>query len=1062
VGNRVQTDINGLKTEYVSNNLNQYVQVGDARYDYDADGNLLSITNPSGAFTFTYDDESRLVGTAGPDGVSLYEYDSLGNRDAVTFKGERTEYLINPLGLGHVVGEYKADSAFQYVHAFGLIAMFGVTGPCNYEFDGLGNVVGMVAPDGLVHNRYAYAPFGERLLTEGVMPNPFQYVGQFGVMSEPNGLDFMRARYYSPSDGRFVGNDPIGLAGGDTNLRRYVWNDPVNLVDPSGLGPLGWILGKLLGKATGGKTDPLEPSKFDEDELRKLDELKWETGEHLEDAGKLIKRFDQIKNKILDTGNDDGGGTAGGGPGGSGGAGSGGPSGGSGSGGGGGGGSGGSGGPGGGGGAGASGPGGGGGTAPGAPGGGPRGAFQPAPAGPAPAPGPGGNGAEAPGVGEFDPNEKLGPAGFGTANFVRADGLLDYRINFENDASATAPAQRVEIVDPLDARLDWDTFEFTSFGFGSTFVAVPQGSRHFRTTLPMHFNDRDFLVEVELEFDSATGEMRAVYRSFDHNTLMPLDVLTGFLPPEDGTGRGTGHLSYVVRADAGLQSGVEIRNVADIRFGSLPIITTNQVDPHDASLGTHPAKEALITIDGGAPISKVSALPDFSATEFTVTWSGSDDPGGSGIASYDVFVSDNRGPFVLWRDDATTNSATFTGVPGHEYRFYSVATDNVSQQQATPAVAQATTTVLVDFRVNGTPGDDTIHVLRVGNELAVYLNVAPVGEPTHRISLSQSTSLTISGAAGADTLTVDCGQHPGLGLERLNYDAGAGNNTLILHTGSARIESMAAGGTLHTTVRAGASLSTSRLNQIALALKTNSRLTLLPGGATSVISSLELESGATLDIGTSALVVDYSGNSPLPMIRERILSGRGGPGIGSGWNGTGITSSAAAQANQTDSESRSVGFAENALLPLGPYTTFRGQSVDDTAVLIAYARTADANLDGLVNDDDVTVLGALYAPGVSNPSWPAGDFDFNGFVADDDVTLLGAFYDPDAAPLTPPTIRVPLLAASSALARIDDELTSLLANSIVTDGQPQSSDDSYLRLATGSRSQAADSLWADW
>jgi hypothetical protein len=49
----------------------------------------------------------------------------------------------------------------------------------------------------------------------------------------------------------------------------------------------------------------------------------------------------------------------------------------------------------------------------------------------------------------------------------------------------------------------------------------------------------------------------------------------------------------------------------------------------------------------------------------------------------------------------------------------------------------------------------------------------------------------------------------------------------------------------------------------------------------------------------------------------------------------GITSAAAATANATEAESRSIGFAENATMPLGPLTTFHGQAVDDTAILIA-------------------------------------------------------------------------------------------------------------------------------
>jgi hypothetical protein len=63
-------------------------------------------------------------------------------------------------------------------------------------------------------------------------------------------------------------------------------------------------------------------------------------------------------------------------------------------------------------------------------------------------------------------------------------------------------------------------------------------------------------------------------------------------------------------------------------------------------------------------------------------------------------------------------------------------------------------------------------------------------------------------------------------------------------------------------------------------------------------------------------------------------------------------------------------------------------------VIIAFTRTGDANLDGIVNDDDVTIVGATYAPGVANAHWALGDFDYNGFIDDDDVTLLGALYDP--------------------------------------------------------------------
>ena len=82
------------------------------------------------------------------------------------------------------------------------------------------------------------------------------------------------------------------------------------------------------------------------------------------------------------------------------------------------------------------------------------------------------------------------------------------------------------------------------------------------------------------------------------------------------------------------------------------------------------------------------------STSFTVSWSGQhDDTGGSGIASYNVYVSDNGGSFQPWLTGTTDTSATYTGQSGHTYGFYSVATDNVGHQETKSAVAETTTLV---------------------------------------------------------------------------------------------------------------------------------------------------------------------------------------------------------------------------------------------------------------------------------------------------------------------------------------------------------------------------------
>ena len=53
-------------------------------------------------------------------------------------------------------------------------------------------------------------------------------------MDDLTGLLYYRARWYDPSQGRFISEDPIGFRGGDTNLYAYTFNDPINLTDPSG------------------------------------------------------------------------------------------------------------------------------------------------------------------------------------------------------------------------------------------------------------------------------------------------------------------------------------------------------------------------------------------------------------------------------------------------------------------------------------------------------------------------------------------------------------------------------------------------------------------------------------------------------------------------------------------------------------------------------------------------------------------------------------------------------------------------------------------------------------
>ena len=142
--------------------------------------------------------------------------------------------MIDPTGMGNVAAEYNASGLLaRYDHGYGLLSRTGTTGAAFYTFQAIGSTSEVTGTGGQVLNSYRYDPFGVSLGKTETVANPFEYVGEYGVMNESNGLEFMRARYYSANHGRFTTEDRIGLAGG-SNLYTYSSNTSTHLVDPTG------------------------------------------------------------------------------------------------------------------------------------------------------------------------------------------------------------------------------------------------------------------------------------------------------------------------------------------------------------------------------------------------------------------------------------------------------------------------------------------------------------------------------------------------------------------------------------------------------------------------------------------------------------------------------------------------------------------------------------------------------------------------------------------------------------------------------------------------------------
>ncbi len=469
-GNRAETIINGVTTLYVTNNVNQVTQIGSANLTYDANGNLMVQTDSTGTTSYTYDELNRLIGVSSPTDISTYRYDLLGNLASMTQNGQTTHFAFDPIGLGNIVGEYDGSGNLiaNYTYGLGLTSRVAAGNQAAYyDFDAIGSTVGMSGAAGSYQNLYRYLPFGASLTSSGTISNPFQFIGQFGVMAQPNGLNLMRARFYSSTQGRFLNPDPLGLAGGQMNLYVYAAGNPVNLNDPTGLGSDPWG----------------DFAKCKEDQERKLDLITAYDGKPLPPpcnpppiAPQACIPNDEADERLRTQG-------------------------------------------------------------PGLLFGRPRcDPPPPPPSPPGPTPPAPPKSPPPPKPHSSDPNAKTGPAGYGPQGFIVAGSALPYSIMFENDPTATAPAQLVVVTDQLDTNIDWSTVQFTEVGFGDNIIAIPVGSQHFQTKLTMTYGGLTFDVLIELGLNTSTGLLTATIQSIDPNTNLPPYVLIGFLPPEDGTG----------------------------------------------------------------------------------------------------------------------------------------------------------------------------------------------------------------------------------------------------------------------------------------------------------------------------------------------------------------------------------------------------------------------------------------------------------------------------------------------------------------------------------------------
>jgi RHS repeat-associated protein len=228
----------------------------------DLDGNLTygPLTNDTMA-AYTYDARNRLSAI----GNLQYGYDPAGNRTSITNGANVTRLIVDPNGpLSQVLMRIQGGVTNYYVYGAGLLYQItetaSSTNTATYHYDSRGSTVALTDGNGIITDRIEYSLYGLITCRAGQTDTPFLFNGRYGVMTDPNGLLYMRARYYNPYLCRFLNADPAGFAGG-LNLYAYANGNPVSYLDPNGLGAVGsapvdwlrnsapssmWDLGSLL------------------------------------------------------------------------------------------------------------------------------------------------------------------------------------------------------------------------------------------------------------------------------------------------------------------------------------------------------------------------------------------------------------------------------------------------------------------------------------------------------------------------------------------------------------------------------------------------------------------------------------------------------------------------------------------------------------------------------------------------------------------------------------------------------------------------------------------------
>ena len=176
---------------------NRLVVFNGDTVSYDMDGNMLN----NGVSSFTYDSANRLVTADG----HTYTYNAEDVRIRNLCTDEDTTYTYNTnVKLSMLLMKTTGGVVTKYVYGKGLIGEEVSGAFKTYHFDARGSTIAITDTSGNITDTFAYDTYGKQIARTGTSNIIFGYNGRDGVMTDANGLIYMRARYYSPEMKRFI------------------------------------------------------------------------------------------------------------------------------------------------------------------------------------------------------------------------------------------------------------------------------------------------------------------------------------------------------------------------------------------------------------------------------------------------------------------------------------------------------------------------------------------------------------------------------------------------------------------------------------------------------------------------------------------------------------------------------------------------------------------------------------------------------------------------------------------------------------------------------------------